>query len=180
MIRSLFLLFVLLTFGFSGTIEPLYSHYQKGEYQEACDYGTYHLKKIDYNEPALSLYAFACLKADRIDQLNYPISKLSQSQEARTNASYFSLLVMQKKLLLQALYDHYSLKPLKLPSSSHLLSKIFLKYQRDPQQKNEIKEYIDSINPRLSYKLYKLDVNGQKTIAIDEYYDKILTLHHTY
>lgn len=180
MIRFTILFLLFLHSGISDTIGPLYSHYQKGEYEQACNYGLFNLKKIDYNEASLSLYAFACLKADRIDQLSYPISRLTQSQEARANASYFSLLVLQKKLLLQSLYDHYSLKPLKLPSSSHLLSKIFAYYQQDPQANQEIKEYYDPTNPRISYKLYKLDTNGQKTIAIDEYYDKILTLHHTY
>jgi hypothetical protein len=87
---------------------------------------------------------------------------------------------MQKKLLLQALYDNYPLKSLKFPTSSHLISKLFTLYCNHPQPGNSIKEYNDFTNNRISYKLYPTQLNGRKTIAIDEYYDKILTLHHVY
>lgn len=154
--------------------------YQEGAFLEACTMGMRHFKELESNEAHLSLYAFSCLKADQIDQLNAPILLLNQSTEARTNASYFSMLVLQKKLLMQALYDNYSLKSLKLPTSSHLLSKIFTLYSKDPQSQNSIKEYSDPSNPRTTYKLYTTQSNGRKTVAIDEYYDKILSVHHVY
>jgi len=78
------------------------------------------------------------------------------------------------------LYDNYSLKGVSLPISSHLLSRIFALYRANPQSGVSIKEYTDPTNGHQSYKLYPLEVNGKKTIAIDEYYDKILTLHHIY
>lgn len=158
----------------------MYQLYQKGEYTESCNLGLLHFKKFEFNEAYVSIYAFSCLKADQIDRLNTPIMVLSQSSEARANASYFSMLVMQKKLLLQGLYDNYSLKSLKFPTSSHLISKLFSLYCNHPQPENSIKEYNDSTNSRISYKLYLTQLNGRKTIAIDEYYDKILTLHHVY
>ena len=158
----------------------MYQLYQKGEYSISCNIGQQHFKELESNESYVSLYAFSCLKADQIDRLNTPLMILSQSSEARANASYFSMLVMQKKLLVQALYDNNSLKSLKYPTSSHLLSKIFTLYCNDPQSQNSIKEYSDSTNARITYKLYPTQSNGRKTIAIDEYYDKILTLHHVY
>lgn len=158
----------------------MYQLYQKGDYASSCNMGLQHFKKFESNEADVLLYAFSCLKADQIDRLNAPIAILNRSSEARSNASYFSMLVLQKKLLIQALYDNYPLKSLKLPTSSHLLSKCFSFYQKDPQTQNSIKEYTDPLNPRASYKLYTTELNGIKTIAIDEYYDKILTLHHSY
>lgn len=154
--------------------------YQKGAFIEACEMGYRHFDELKWNEAHLSLYAFSCLKADRIDRLDTPTVLLNKTSEARTNASYFSMLILQKKLLIQALYDNYPLKSLKLPTSSHLLSKIFSLYTHDPQPKNSIKDYNDSINPRISYKLYMTQYNGHKTIAIDEYYDKIVSVHHVY
>lgn len=154
--------------------------YQKGDYAQACALGIQNFKPIQPNEASTSLYAFSCLNADQIDRLNTPIKTLTQSSEARANASYFSLLIMQKKLFIQALYDNYPLKQLKLPSSSHLLSKIFDLYCKNPQSNNAIKEYPDPSNPRQSYKLYTIQVNTVKTFAIDEYYDKILVKHHVY
>lgn len=154
--------------------------YQKGAYTQACALGVQNFKLIQPNEAYTSLYAFSCLNADQIDRLNTPIKTLNESPEARANASYFSLLIMQKKLLIQALYDGYPLKQLKLPVSSHLLSRVFDFYCKDPQTSNAVKEYKDTSNPRQSYKLYTIQVDRIKTFAIDEYYDKILTKHHVY
>ncbi|MDP2076504.1 MAG: hypothetical protein Q8N01_10905 [Sulfuricurvum sp.] len=154
--------------------------YQKGAYAQACAVGIQNFKLIQPNEAYTSLYAFSCLNADLIDRLNTPLKTLNQSPEARANASYFSLLIMQKRLLIQALYDGYPLKQLKLPISSHLLSRIFDLYCKNPQPSNTVKEYTDANNPRQSYKLYTIQVDMIKTFAIDEYYDKILTKHHIY
>ena len=154
--------------------------YQKGAFSEACALGVQNFKQNQQNEAYVSLYAFSCLNADQIDRLNTPIKTLMQSAEARANASYFSLLVMQKRLLIQALYDNYPLKQLKLPTSLHLLSKVFDLYCKNPQTNSPIKEYTDSNNPRQTYKLYSVQVDTTKTFAIDEYYDKILTKHHVY
>jgi len=169
-----------LTTLYANTPTKMYQLYEKGEYVASCNLGLLHFKEFEFNEGYVSIYAFSCLKADQIDRLNTPLMRLSQSSEARANASYFSMLVMQKKLLIQALYDNLSLKSLKFPTSSHLLSKIFTLYCNNPQPENSIKEYTDATNIRISYKLYATQLNGRKTIAIDEYYDKILTLHHVY
>ena len=135
----------------------MFQLYQKGDYSASCNLGQQHFKEFESNEAHLSLYAFSCLKADQIDRLNTPLMLLNQTQEARANASYFSMLVMQKKLLIQSLYDNYPLKSLKFPTSSHLLSKIFTFYLKNPQNEKSIKEYIDPSNPRISYKLYTIE-----------------------
>lgn len=158
----------------------MFQLYQKAAYKEVCTLGIQNFKQIQANEKQLSLYAFSCLNADQIDRLNTPIKTLNQSPEARANASYFALLILQKKLLIQALYDNYPLKLLKLPTSSHLLSNVFDLYCKDPQSNNSIKEYTDHKNPKQTYKLYTIQIDGQKTFSIDEYYDRILTIHHVY
>lgn len=160
--------------------KQMYQLYQKGAYSQACALGKQHVNQIKSNEASVSLYAFSCLKADQIDALNTPLMILNQSSEARANASYFSLLIMQKKLLLQALYDNYPLTSFKFPTSSHLLSKVFDLYCKDPQPNTVVKEYTDPTNSRLMYKLYTIQFEGAKTLAIDEYYDRILSTHHVY
>lgn len=154
--------------------------YQKGAYSDVCALGTQYFKQIQFSEDYVSLYALSCLKVDQVDRLNTPIKTLNQGAEARTNASYFALLVLQKKLLLQALYDNYPLKSLKLPTSSHLLSKVFDLYCKNPQSGNMVKEYTDPLNPKQTYSLYAIQIGGYKTFAIDEYYDRILSSHHIY
>lgn len=176
------LLFFLLFSGSlnAGITEKLFEFYQNGMYTRGCAAGLKYFPAHQEEETYVSIYAFSCLKADQIDALLLPMSVLNQTSEARANASYFALIVMQKKLLLQALYDNKPITNLKFPSSSHLLSKLFNLYLKNPKAGELIKEYQDPTNPRQSYKLYTTLNNTHKSIAIDEYYDKILTLHHVY
>jgi len=175
------LLFMLFTLSsFADARDRLYTLYQQGSYLQACNLG---LKGFPYHqndEAYVSLYAFSCLKSDLIDRLAAPMMTLNQSEEARANSAYFSVILMQKKLLMQALYDNKPIKNLTFPTSSHLLSRVFDLYLKAPQPNRLIKEYKDPSDSRLSYKLYPTQSNGRKSIAIDEYYDKILTLHHVY
>jgi hypothetical protein len=180
MIKPFLLLFLFTSALFSDVPNQMIRLYQNGAYLESCTLGIQNFKLIQTNEAYTSLYAFSCLNADKIDRLNTPLKTLNQTSEARANASYFALLVLQKKLLIQALYDNYPLKALKLPTSSHLLSKVFNLYSKNNQNATSLKEYQDPINPRQSYKLYTVQSDTAKTFAIDEYYDKILTKHHVY
>ena len=165
---------------YADVSSQMFMLYQKGAYYDACSIGMKNWNKIQTSEQQVSLYAFSCLSADQIDRLNFPISVLNETAEARANASYFSLLLLEKKLLIQALYDNLNIKLLKLPNSSNLLSKIFDYYSKNPQLSNSIKEYSDNTNSRKTYKLYTVQIDTHKTFAIDEYYDNILTKHHIY
>lgn len=179
--KTLFLLmFSLICALHADTSQKLYELYQKGMYAQGCDYGYKVFQQNRQNEPFVSLLGFSCLKADRIDRLSPVISALHETPDARANSAYFSLLLMQTKLLMQALYDSKPIVNLKLPTSGHLISKVFDLYLKNPKTADIIKEYQDPSNPRQSFRLYTTEINGQKSIAIDEYYDKILTFHHVY
>jgi hypothetical protein len=160
--------------------QKLFELYQKGMYNDACKYGYTLFAQQEHNEPFISLVGFACLKADQIDRLSPVISALVQTPEARANSAYFALIVMQKKLLMRALYDNQPIQNLKFPTSNLLLSKVFDLYVQNPKKNDIIKEYQDPTNPRQSYRLYTTQINGLKSVSIDEYYDKILTVHHVY
>jgi len=173
-----FILFI--ASSFADSKQRLFTLYQQGNYLQACNLGLQGFSFHQGDEAYISLYAFSCLKADLIDRLAAPIMTLNQTKESRANGAYFSVIVMQKKLLMQALYDNKPIKNLKFPSSTYLLSKVFDLYLKNPQTDQFIKEYKDPSDTRLSYKLYATETNGRKSIAIDEYYDKILTFHHVY
>lgn len=178
--KLFFSLFLFIASLNAGITEKLFDFYQQGMYSKGCAAGAKYFQDHQEDKTFVSLYAFSCLKDDQIDALALPITALNQTAENRSNAAYFTLLLMQKKLLLQALYDNKPLYNLKFPSSSHLLSKVFDLYLKDPKVAQSTKEYQDPTNPRQSYKLYTTLNKGKETIAIDEYYDKILTLHHVY
>ena len=176
----LFILFPLICTLHADVSQKLFDLYQKGLYANGCDYGYKFFAQNTQNESFVSLLGFSCLKADQIDRLAPVISALQETRDGRANSTYFALLLMQKKLLMQALYDNKPLTNLTFPASSHLLSKVFDFYLKNPKAADMIKEYPDPQNPRQSYRLYTTEINGKKSIAIDEYYDKILSLHHVY
>ena len=179
--NRLFLLLVSLSISLlADPKQQLFNLYQQGNYLQTCNFGLKNFSSYTNDEAYVSLYAFSCLKADLVDRLAAPIMTLNQTKEARANTAYFSVIVMQKKLLMQALYDNKPIKYLTFPTSSYLLSKVFDLYLKNPQLTQFIKEYQDPSDSRMSYKLYAAESNGRKSIAIDEYYDKILTHHHVY
>lgn len=178
--RLFFYIFLFFSSLNAGITEKLFDFYQQGMYSKGCAVGAKYFQEHQEDKTFVSLYAFSCLKDDQIDALALPLTALNQTAEERANAAYFTLLLMQKKFLLQALYDNKPLNNLKFPSSSHLLSKVFDLYLKDPKVAQLTKEYQDSTNPRQTYKLYTTLNKGKESIAIDEYYDKILTLHHVY
>lgn len=179
--KVLLFLSIFLTLSLSAdSRQRLFNLYQEGSYLQACNLGHQGFLYHQSDEAYVSLYAFSCLKADLIDRLAGPIALLNQTKESRTNSAYFSLILMQKSLLMEALYDNKPLQNLKFPTSTHTLSKVFDLYLKYPQPNQMVKEYKDSVDSRLSYKLYTTESNGRKSIAIDEYYDKILSLHHVY
>jgi len=178
--KTLIAIIFLNALAYADSGQKLFDLYQKGMYSQGCEYGYKFFTQNSANEPYISLLGFSCLKADRVDKLAPVIAALHDSPEARANSSYFSLILMQKKLLMQALYDGKPIVNLKFPTSGHILSKVFELYLKNPKPDEIIKEYQDKNTPRQSYKLYTTEHAGHKSIAIDEYYDKILTIHHVY
>lgn len=179
---KLLFIFIVSYFSFlhADASQKLYDLYQKGLYAQGCDYGYKVFPQNKQNEAFVSLLGFSCLKADQLDRLAPVIASLHDTPDARANGAYFSLLLMQKKLLMQALYDGKTIMNLRFPTSGHILSKVFDLYLKNPKEDDIVKEYIDPLNPRQAFRLYTTETGGRKSIAIDEYYDKILTMHHVY
>lgn len=155
--------------------------YQEKQYERACKKGLTVFRKYSKDEEFISLYAHSCLQADYIDRLAVPISALKKSEDARANAAYFSVILMQKKLLLHALLDGYDLKSVRLPTTDYVLSKVFDLYTRDPNsEKGKHHTYVDPEKPLLSYKLYIEKKGAVSKMIVEEYYDTILLKRHIY
>jgi len=151
--------------------------FKENKYQKLCKLGFKNFAAIRDDEQTLTLYAFGCLYADKVDNLAVPIILLKNSKEARANAAYFSTILMQKKLLFHSLYDNYPLKNINLPTTDYLLSKVFDLYLYSPQQlKKDTYILKDKKNQKVTYKLYLFE----KKIVIEEYYDTILIRKHIY
>lgn len=161
--------------------QDMLHYYKNKEYKKACQIGFDNYLQNKKDEDYLSLYAFSCLNADYIDRLARPIALLKFSKESRANSAYFSVILMQKKLLYHAMVDGYDLINLKLPTTDHVLSKVFDLYTELGKHKAKT-FYIfkDKKDKRISYKLYLIKGKVLDKIVIEELYDKITTNKHVY
>ena len=161
--------------------EDIFTLYQHKEYDKACKLGLINLHKNRNDEKFISIYAFSCLNADYIDRLNVPITLLKNTSQSRSNAAYFSVILMQKKLLEHSLSDGYYLKPLKIPTTDNILSRVFDLYSNlSILKKNSVYEFIDPNNAKMSYKLYLISDKDSRNVVIEELYQSVLVKKHIY
>lgn len=176
-IAFIFLLFFSISL-FANVKDDLFRLYKAKEYQKACHKGLSSFSDYKEDDEFVSLYAFACLKADSIDRLAIPIIMLKETSQGRTNASYFSVILMQKALLFHSLKDSYKLSSLNLPTTDYILSKVFELYSKDKSQmKQSIYTFQDEDDKLKSYKLYLED---SEKMIIEELYNNNIIKVHTY
>ena len=178
--RLLIILF--LTLNLSADMKQnMFNLYQNEKYENVCQLGFDNFRANKKDEEFISLYALACLKSDYIDRLAIPIALLKQSPEARANSAYFSVILMQKKLLYHALVDNYNLSTIKLPSTEYILSKIFDLYSKLPKHTTRaFYLFEDNKDKRITYKLYLVEDYKHKKMIIEKYYDKVKIKEHIY
>jgi len=166
---------------FADIKQNMLTLYQNKKYENVCSIGFDNFKKYKRDEEFVSLYAFACLNADFIDRLTIPIAVLKYTPEARANSAYFSVILMQKKLLYHALIDNYDLSSLKLPTTDYILSKVFDFYVKlGVHEKRDFYLFEDEKDEKLTYKLYITKDKKLKKIVIEEFYDTINVKRHVY
>ena len=161
--------------------QNMFNLYQNKKYEDVCQIGFDTFKKNKKDEEFVSLYAFACLNSDYIDRLAVPTAVLKVSEEARANSAYFSVILMQKKLLYHALVDNYDLSSFDLPTTDYVLSKVFELYSK--LEKHEPRAFYlfeDPNDSKLTYKLYISRDYKLDKIVIEEFYDTITIKRHVY
>lgn len=161
--------------------QNMFNLYQNKKYEDVCSMGfdNFHPNKQD--EEFVSLYAFSCLYSDYIDRLAVPTAILKFSEEARSNSAYFSIILMQKKLLYHALVDNYDLSAFSFPTTDYVLSKVFDLYSQ--LGKHEPRVYYlfeDPNDKKLTYKLYLSKDDNLDKMVIEEFYDTITLKRHIY
>lgn len=165
----------------AGVKQRMFKLYQNEEYDRACTLGYNYFKKNKKDEQFLSLYGFSCLKSDYIDRLAQPVARLKFSEDARANAAYFSVILMQKKLLYHSLLDGYDLSSFILPSTDYVLSKVFDLYIKlGKHDKKKFYIFKDPQNKKLMYKLYITKDYKINKMIIEEFYDTIKIKRHIY
>jgi hypothetical protein len=180
-VLSIILLLVLInTSLFASKKSEMLKLYKASKYMDACDIGYKNFASNKKDEKFITLYAFSCLKADQINRLSCPIRLLRKTKEARFNSAYFSIILMQKKLLYYAMMDNYNITSFKLPSSEYILSRVFNMYIDATKEGKTAPFNFKDKDERYSYKLYLINDNGVNKVVIDEMFDSNLVQKHSY
>ncbi|WP_457746151.1 hypothetical protein [Sulfurimonas sp.] len=161
--------------------QEMFGLYQNQKFEKVCTMGFDNFTRYKRDEEFVSLYAFACLNSDFIDRLAIPIAVLKFSKESRANSAYFSVILMQKKLLYHSLVDGYELTSFKLPTTDYVLSKVFNLYSKlKDKTKRTFYLFEDPKDSKVTYKLYLEKDYKIRKMVIEEYYDTILIKRHVY
>ncbi len=150
-------------------ITPFINDFKAKKFDKVCEKGSRLYYSGYTDENFVSLVGVSCAKVDRINMLGMLQRSLVNSKSSRENASYFSTLILQKRLIYQFMIDDLALNDLRLPASNHLLSRVFEKLSAG--QYNIVSE---------SPKLVEIDASGRriilsvsddepKRVLIDEY-----------
>ena len=182
--KFILLLMILGSSLFSSNLSTLYKFYEKQKYDKACNYAfKYYYKKQNKNsEKYLTLYGLSCLETNNLARVAIPMMGLTQSKDARANASYFGTILLQKQLLMQALIDERPLGYLQLPRTPFVLSTIFSLFlkQQYTKEKN-IYHFIDEKEKDRTYKLYIKKYKKEKHyMVLDIYKNKKFTKRYQY
>ena len=161
---------------FSSNLSTLYKLYEKQEYDKGCDYAMKYFQKNKNSEKFVTFYGLTCLETDNIHRIATAMLRLTETKASRENASYFATILLQKKLLRQALLDERPLGKLTLPKTDFVLSKVFnLFVSKKYLLKDGIYSLEDSKSKNIKYQLYIEKVKKAKKIKnymiIDIYQD---------
>jgi len=161
---------------YAGTLLQMYKLYNSHKYSQACNLGLSKLYDHRNDENYISIYAFSCLNAGRLDRLSYPIARLKDTASSRANAVYLSVIVMQEKLLLHSMLDGYKIDHLKLPTTNYILSKIFNWYSA-LKHHHKVPLYLFT-DPHNKHTIYKVYVTTSKQLIVEVLHN--LTIKHKY
>ena len=162
MMKKLLFLLPLFLFGFDFQKEFLAGHYNK-----VCKEGVREVfnKKIDHNEKLMSIAGVACAKSDNILYLPIFVKRLKKTKAGRLNAIYFSVLILQKKLLYSYFMDNTNISFYHLPITDHPLS--IVEYHIAT---NQFTKEGNKIVIKYKDKIYKVYKKGTKVFI--DIYDK--------
>jgi len=168
--RILLLIIPIFIFAFDFKQEYLNKNFEK-----ICKYGVYHIKEIKNNDDLLSLVGFSCIKSDNIIYLPAIVNLLKNSKKARLNSIYFSIIFLEKKLLISYVLDGIDISYYRFPLTDYPLS-IVINNIINKTFKKENNLIIISYKNKI-YKVYKSKDNK---VFIDVYQNNQLIQSHWY
>jgi hypothetical protein len=105
--------------------DRIVSLYKEGAFKQACRAGMLQYYAGNDEPHFAALVGMACAKVDEINPLGALQRNLVQTPALRGTATYFSTLVLVKRLLYQHFIDGTALDGIALPRYDHILSVVF-------------------------------------------------------
>lgn len=99
--------------------------YKAREYQQVCRQGMREYYRGNKEAHFAAMVGMACAKTDAINPLGVLQRSLVATPALRSSATYFSTLVLAKRLLYQHFIDGIELGAFVLPKYDHILSTVF-------------------------------------------------------
>jgi hypothetical protein len=167
MIKIFLVVLLLFSTVYADKYNRFLKHLNDKNYEQACRVGKQIIYADEKDEKLLSLIAQSCLKCDYIYALSMVQHRLRKTKQTRADASAFSSVVLQKKLIYQFMYDDTDISTLALPVVDHPLSHTFVAI-RDKNYKllSKHPKIISFKNGNKNYKVY-IDQNDMGRIIIE-------------
>ncbi|MDQ1340880.1 MAG: hypothetical protein QG567_2038 [Campylobacterota bacterium] len=169
--KKILLFAFFLSYVFSATKSEIFNDYKNEKYLQVCKNGIEIIKQEKEDEVFINTVAYSCLKSDMIDMLALPAVLLKKTPSSRLNASYYSTILFQKKLLYQALVDGMDISLVRTPKTDYVLSRVFDAFVENKYEKTDKSFIFSSDNNR--YELRVIDSSAIAKIEIKEYKDGV-------
>ncbi|MSN96746.1 hypothetical protein F1B92_06150 [Campylobacter sp. FMV-PI01] len=168
MSRIFLMVFLVFDILFSLDIYDIKNLNDMGRYNRICQDNVRQFFVKNQDEVVANIYANACLKMDKINELIIPIVMLYKTQESRENAALYTTILFQKKMLYLALVDGVDISYIKTPKINYILSEVFDKFvAKDYVLKDNV--YHINLDETKKADLFIKDESGIKQLVINIY-----------
>ena len=166
--RVFILSLIFMVFSFGVDVEDVRNWDQVGQYNRICQESVRNLFIEQQNESLANTYAKACLKMDKINELIIPMVMLYKNKDQRENASLYSTILFQKKMLYLALCDGVDISYIRTPKINYILSEIFDKFVEKTYTKKG-DAYVFTLDDGEKAELFIKEEEGVKKMVVAIY-----------
>ena len=180
--KSIFIMIMLsAVFLFASEFDSmLVKEYKAGKYKSVCKKGMHVYYQGRKDEHFAALVGVACANNDSINFLGILQRNLVGSPSMRSTASYFSALLLQKRLIYQFMIDGIDLSGFRLPKYDHVLSVVFDKLSKGDYESLGGATNMIKIDEKEKTIFISVSDDKPAKVLVDEYKDSKLIKRHWY
>lgn len=157
---------------------PMIQLYKEGNFKRVCKEGMHRYYAGNHEGHFVAMVGMACARTDAINALGILQRNLVQTPALRSSATYFSTLVLAKRLLYQHFIDGVSLEAYTLPAYEHILITLFKHVREGDFEQTTAKMTSMEDGNRTILVTVTDDVPAK--LLVDEYEGAVLMQRHWY